>query len=206
MTKTNVHIGFKAHLGWVAAVVIPVGSQTPGAIETRKLELFANEDREAREPYHIAGGWQGVERAPIPEDPDAVIRRGREKQLEAATKALRVLRGELGKNNMRWTGATVLTGCGHLGNDLKDTVAAHAHIHVAEGDAVRDALRGALKRMRISCTNQDEKGAISEATTRLNLPDGTLDKHLKTIRPHAVADWTKEHRNIAAAAWLSTRV
>ena len=52
--------------------------------------------------------------------------------------------------------------------------------------------------------NQDEKSALGGAADKLNLSTGELDERLKGLRPPEARSWTKEHRVIAAAAWLAT--
>ena len=84
-----ISIAFKAHLGWMNVVAVDakaLGRPKPLLVE--RLPFFEDADRETREPYHVAGGWEGLERVTPPADPAAIIKRARKKQEKAATKVL----------------------------------------------------------------------------------------------------------------------
>ncbi|MDH3645084.1 MAG: hypothetical protein OES38_23485, partial [Gammaproteobacteria bacterium] len=137
------------------AVVVEVGPKTPKPVYAQRVDLIDAEDREVREPYHVAGGWSGLERVPRPDDPVAVIRRGRRAQVRSAKSALATFRSLLEQAGFLWARGVVLTGRGRPGDDLERILASHAHIHVAEGEAIRDATRSALNALEIDSVNQD---------------------------------------------------
>lgn len=192
-------VAFKAHLGWVNTVAVRIDSDSPRPVRAERLELFEGEDRDLREPYHIAGGWDGLERVPRPENPAAVIRRALQRQARSTKSRLSAFAESLLAEELQWSRAVVLTGRGWLG-DLEHILGSHAHIHVAEGEAVRSATRAALDALNIARVDQDEKSTLSESERILDCED--CDRLLKDLRPAAVKSWTKEERLIALAAWL----
>lgn len=198
----TVCVAFKAHLGWVNAVAVRSRARRPAAVLAMRLDLFDGSDREAVEPYHVAGGWDGLHRVPPPADPASVIRRGRAKQARAAERSLSALEGTLIAGGHAWRRAVVLTGRGRLGA-IDQVLRSHAQIHVAEGEAVRDALRAALTALKIPSVDQDEKRTLDSAGARLKVddPDGLL----KDARPEGAGTWTREERLLALAAWLHRR-
>jgi hypothetical protein len=198
----TVCVAFKAHLGWLNAVAVRSRARRPTPLLAVRLELFDGADREALEPYHVAGGWDGLSRVAPPSDPAALIRRGRARQARAAERRLGAFAEELTAEGLAWQRAVVLTGRGRLG-DLEQILSSHALIHVAEGEAVRDAVRTALTALGIDHLDQDEKEIPSAAAARLALadPDGLL----RSARPDVAHAWSKEERLLALGAWLNRR-
>jgi hypothetical protein len=196
----DVCVAFKAHMGWVNAVAVSCDGPAVTVHDVRRLDLVGKVDRETAEPYHVAGGWHGLERTPRPADPEAVIRRGRRGQVRAAVRVLDGYRDELEAAELRWRRAVVLTGRGWLGHELEDILGSHAHIHVYEGEAIRDAVRQALAALDVEFVEQDEKSVADTAAERLGVADA--DAALKEARPSGVASWRREDRCLALGAWL----
>lgn len=195
----QVCVALKAHMGWLNAVAVTSAAE-PTPCWAQRLDLAAAEDRELTEPYHVAGGWHGLEQGPRPPDPAAIIHRGRRRQIQAAIVQLARLRDELEQHDLHWQRAVVLTGRGRTGT-LEGILASHAQIHVAEGQAMRDAARAALHELAISCRDQDEKAVPEEVARRLARPDE--DDWLKRRRPAEARAWRREERLLALAAWLN---
>lgn len=196
-------VAFKAHQGWLNAVAVATAARLPDAVYVGRVDLFDGDDREALEPYHVAGGWHGLERGPRPEDPAAIVARGRQKQIAAANSSLRTVRERLQDRDLDWVRAVVLTARGRRTDNLERTLGSHAQIHIAEGDAVRDATRAALRALHIPCVDQDEKSVLSVAARLLDCVDA--DEYMKARRPARVRSWRKEERLAALAAWLNRR-
>ena len=197
---TPVCIAFKAHLGWLNAVTVVAGTRTPEPVRAERLDLFRDQSREVVEPYHVAGGWQGLERVPAPPDPARVIASGRRKQAAETRKRLQAFHDANKKGGFEWTRAVMLVGRGWLGHSLEEILTDHAHIHVYEGEAVRDATRIALDVIGIPRVEQDEKSVPELAAGVLGVAD--IDRTMKSLRPSGVRNWAKEERLIGLAAWL----
>ncbi len=197
----NVCVAFKAHMGWVNAVPVLVNGKDLSPLPARRVDLIDTDDREVREPYHVAGGWRDLTQVPRPKDPQAVIARGRKAQEKSATKVLRTFRDQLTADGFCWTRAVVLTTRGIVHDDLEDILGSHAHIHVAEGGAIREATRVALRSLKIDQVGQDEKSTWEEAAKRRKQTVEALDTHVKSLKP-ASGKWSKEERVTALAAWL----
>jgi hypothetical protein len=196
-------VAFKAHMGWVNAVVVQVGADSPKPLLAQRIDLVEGEVREVTEPYHVAGGWQGLQSSKRPENPEAIIRRGTAIQISSATKRLKLYARMLSQQALQWTSAVVLTGRGFLGDDLEHILGAHAHIHVAEGEAIRNATRHALGSLGISFVNQDEKSILPIASDKMECSVEDCDKFMKSVKPPNTKSWRKEERLIALGAWLN---
>ncbi len=200
----DVCVAFKAHMGWVNAVPVLVNGRAMAPLPARRVNLVETDAREVREPYYVAGGWHGLAQVPRPKDPQSVIDRGRKAQIASATRALKDFRAGLAAEGGGWTRAVVLTTRGIVHDTLEEVLGSHAHIHVAEGEAIRDATRQALRRLKIRCVHQDEKSVWGEAAARRKQNDTELDAFVKSLKP-ATGKWAKEERVIALAAWLHRR-
>lgn len=200
-TTTNICVGFKAHMGWVNAVGVNQGARKLLPLFAHRVDLINSEEREVLEPYHVAGGIHGLGRVSRPNDPEAIIARGRQQQVKDAEKQLRLFHRELAKEGLAWTSSVVLTGRGKMG-DLDRVLASHALIHVAEGEAIRDATRAALDALAIPWHNRDEKTVLEAASKRLKCGANEVGVMVKSLKPQAATTWGKEERVIALAAWL----
>jgi len=200
---TAVCIAFKAHMGWVNAVAAAMTASRPKPLLAERVDLFRGQGRDVVEPYHVAGGWDGLERVPQPPHPAKVISAGRKRQVSATKKQLRAFQKSLAGQDLDWQRAVVLVGRGWLGHDLDEILGHHAHIHVYEGEAVRDATRSALDAIGIPWVEQDEKSVPALAAEALRVGDS--DGFMKPLRPEGVRSWTKEERLLGLAAWLGGR-
>jgi hypothetical protein len=196
-------VAFKAHMGWVNAVAVKVEADSPRPLLAQRIDLVEGEDREMTEPYHVAGGWQGLKSYRRPEYPEAIIRRGTALQISSAIIRLKMFAGMLTQQALQWSGAVVLTGRGFLGDDLEHILGSHAHIHVAEGEAIRSATRHALDSLGISFANQDEKSILPIASDKMACSVEDCDKFMKSVKPPNTKSWRKEERLIALGAWLN---
>jgi len=199
----SVCVAFKAHQGWVNSVAIDTASSTPAPVLAQRIELFEAGDREVTEPYHVAGGWHGLKQVPRPSNPSAVIARGRKRQVAAAKKQITAYLKVLEQNDLQWTLAVILIGRGKLADDLERILGSHAHIHIAEGEAVRSAMRAALDTINIDYVVQDEKSVLADAGRELDLGEDQCDSYLRELKPAGTRSWRKEERLIALGAWLN---
>lgn len=197
---TPIVVAFKAHMGWVNAVAVVINQPIPTITHAARIDLVESDDPAVREPYHVAGGWSGLERVPRPNNPAATIRSGLAAQVEMAKSKLAKFNAELTLQQYDWQRAVILTGRGIIHDDLEDILGSHAHIHVAEGEATRDATRASIDALEIAHVNQDEKNITSLCETALSCADA--DEYMKLRRPENTKSWTKEHRIIGLGAWL----
>lgn len=196
-------VAFKAHLGWVNAVAVRADTGDPVPIAAQRLDLLEEDDRGLSEPYHVAGGWLGLEQVPRPSDPAAVVARGRERQVVAAKERLQSYAADLASAGFELAKAVVLTTRGIPMDDLEHAIGSHAHIHVAEGEAIRDATRAALDSLGFGFAEQDEKSVLGAAGELLGRDAAACDEMMKPLKPEGTKSWRKEERLIALAAWLN---
>ncbi len=194
-------VAFKAHQGWAAATVVDCAAPSPRPLAALRVQIVDPDDREVAEPYHVAGGWHGLEQVPRPDDPEAIIERAQRTQVAGAIAALEALRDELAGHGWDWQRAVLLTRRGVV-HALEESLASHAHRHIAAGDAIRTALRRAFEALELHWVAQDEKEAPQSLAQSVGSSAAALDTALKDLKPEPAVSWSKEYRLLAMAAAL----
>ena len=195
-------IGFRAHMGWVAAVGITLEDGAPRVVHSSIIATAEDRDQIAKEPYHVAGGYDGLTRVARPPDPEAIIAKGRKTQEKLAARAIADIAAEFKARKLKIACGAVLSTRAWLGHDLEGILGDHAHIHVYEGEAVRDAVRSALKASKIACRDVDQKSLYTDSSKALTLSEPKL-KAVLTGLGAGVKPWTQDQKLSALAAWLT---
>ncbi len=196
-------VGIFTHMGWVTAVTTVKRDGFIRVVRTDRINTGDTLDRETTEPYHEAGGFQGLDRVPPPIDPQAVIQRGVKKQQRITHRNFRRLLGDMVELGFEITDAAILAGRGRSAASLDKVLASHTQIHIAEGNAVRQAVDASFKKLDVKVTWLDQKGLFETANKVLALEEDQLMNRLRSIKPEIVSPWRKEEKLCAIAAWVS---
>lgn len=200
---TAVGLGFSCHLGWIAASAVLARSGAITAVVTFRLSTARDGDRLAQEPYHVAGGFDGLTRVPPPPDPAAVIRKGLTRQATETRKSLAACLASLDG----WpapVAAAVLTARGRQAATLSRVLASHAQIHIAEGNAVRNTIADACRAEGLQVIELDRRGLSGMLSTRFGQDEPAALRGLAAMRPTNGGAWRKEEKVCALAAWYAT--
>lgn len=197
-------LGLRAQKGGAVAVGIVVREGEPRAILSTVLPTHATEDRLSLEPYRIAyemvHGGQGA----TPADAAAIVADGRGRQERHAEEALRDILRRLDRaEGAAVVAALLVNRAGWIADLLQHALSWPEHVPVAEGLAVRDALRAAVRRCRIESVELDEKSLGDRAAERLGLPAAQIDARLKSLGAAAGKPWRKEQKLACLAAWVA---
>ncbi len=196
-------IGVSAHMGWAATATVAVTRDGIRVLRTDRIETAPGDDREAQEPYHVAGGFHGLARVPVPGDPQVIVRRGLGKQRRATARALRALARALEGEGYALRRGGLLVGRGRPAPDVARAVASHPQIHVEEGLAVRASIAAALEGLGARVRELDAKDLLETASRELRRPRAEIEESLAAARPEGDFAWRKEQRLAALAAWLA---
>ena len=188
-------IGVSAHLGWAAIAVVACD----------RIETAPENDREVSEPYHVAGGFDGLRRVPRPADPEAVVRRGLRKQQRFTARVLGGIAKELATGGHRLAFAGILVSRGREASDFEKAIGSHTQIHIQEGLAVRASLRGALGDIGARVRDIDQKSVLSIGSEELGEKESELMAQLGAARPENEGPWRKEEKLAALAGWIAWR-
>lgn len=192
-------IGISYHMGWFCCAVVELTRKNDiKVLRTGRVETHEPGDLQSMEPYHVAGGWRGLERVPVPGDPEEIVKSGTATQRECAYKNLKAfLRGVQNP-----AAAAILVGRGRRATNLDQALNSHAQIHMAEAHAVCDAIDAALQKMKIPVRHLDRKTLYDHTLEELGCSKEELMTLLKRRTPET-GPWRQEEKQSAIAAWLS---
>jgi hypothetical protein len=196
-------LGFRALKGGGVVVGVVVDEGDPRVILSTFLPTAAEGDRLALEPYRIAYEMK--------RGPDG----------EASTEAAAaVAEGTNAKASWRqrvWAISSVGCGTRDASRSLRrcssiapvgsPTLAYSLswpdHVPIAEGLAVRDALRFACGRCRVEVAEIDEKSLHEVASKQLRLSPHDIDIRLKSLGATSDRPWRREQKLACLSAWIT---
>jgi hypothetical protein len=166
--------------------------ETPQVVLSTFLPTAQKSDRIAFEPYHVAAEIVRSRTSGALVKAEAAVRDGRARQDELAASGLRDIVEQLRATSWIPAGAALLVNrAGWVTDLLQYSFASDSHPPVAEGLAVRDALRFALRENGIDFVEVDEKTLAADR--RLGACSSNLD-----------GPWRKEHKLACLAAWTNS--
>jgi hypothetical protein len=190
-------IGLRAQRGGAIAVAIAIEAGEARILASTIIETHAPNDRLSLEPYGVAAGMP-------PAGAAAAVAEGRRRQDRLATEGLRALAHRLGEAEYQPTVAALLVNRAGWITDLLEYSRAWAeHVAVAEGLAVRDALRFGLRQNGIVLIEQDEKSLQAHAAITLGLSPAGIEAQLKIFGKTVGKPWRKEQKLACLAAWVA---
>lgn len=190
-------IGFSYHMGWTCCAVVDADETGLRRVVTGRFNTGDEADRESREPYHVAGGWQGLERVPVPDNPATIVKRGLRAQRRHTRKNLKIFLQD--KTVYR---AGILVGRGSKAATIEQAINSHPQIHMAESHAVCDAIATALESLSITVHRVDRKTMFAQAASELGIEKENIMQLLASITP-VQGPWRQEEKYCAIAAWLA---
>jgi len=99
--------------------------------------------------------------------------------------------------------ALLVNRAGWITDLLEYSLAFADHVAVAEGLAVREALRFAFRRCGIDSVELDEKTLPGVAAETLRISTAEIDARLKMLGVTAGKPWRKEQKLACLAAWVA---
>ncbi len=191
MIKTA--LGFRAQRGGAVVVAVAPG---PELVLSAFLPTAGEGDRLAFEPYHVAVEMgQGAS-----DEVRAAVAEGRRRQDEMAASGLAdILAGLRERGYQPAVAALLVNRAGWMTDLLSYSLAFADHPPVAEGLAVRDALRSAFQANGLAFVETDEKSLGDTAAATF----GDVEAQLKALGQIAGKPWRKEQKLACLAAWLA---
>ncbi|MBO9714759.1 hypothetical protein [Sphingomonas sp.] len=186
-------LGLRAQKGGAVAVAVVLEGGKPRVVSSTLLATHAEGDRLSLEPYRVAHGL-GQGRAA--EAADAVAE-GRARQDRLAEAGLRAI------VDGPFVAALLVNRAGWVTNLLDYSLAWPDHVPVAEGLAVREALRTGLRACGVETLELDEKSLPERAAERLGLASAEIDARLKALGKAVGGPWRKEQKLACLAGWIA---
>ncbi|MBL8770361.1 MAG: hypothetical protein JNK30_03190 [Phenylobacterium sp.] len=189
-------IGLRAGRGGCVAVAVTAG---PRVVLSTVLATAEPGDRLALEPYAVA--YERARQGATAEAA-AAVEEGRRRQDALAAAALSGLVERLRRQGEAPASAALLVNrAGWITDLLAYSLGAPEHPAVAEGLAVREAMRAACRHCGLTCAEIDEKSLPEAARDRLTLGADEIEATLKALGADAGKPWRKEQKLAALAAW-----
>ena len=193
---TKAAIGFRAHSGWSALVVVAAGPRSPAVIDRRRIELADAAISGSMQPYHAA--------EPLKlKDAEAYIQRSIDRARLLAQRALHAAIDEVEKSGHEVAGCGILLASGRPAPTLAAILASHALIHTAEGELFRDALKYASERCKLPVTAVKERDLFERAAAELRIPSGELQRRVAEMGRAIGPPWRQDQKLAAVVAWLA---
>ncbi len=200
-----VSLGFRAMRGGSVVVGVADGRE-PRVVLSTFLATAAEGDRLSLEPYHVAFEMERRAQGGVSAEAAAAVAEGRKRQDQLAAKGLEDILRKLRDAGCKPVAAALLVNrAGWITDLLEYSFAAPEHPPVAEGLAVRDALRFAFGRCGIKIVEMDEKSLQDVASKKLRLSLADIEAQLKDLGKTAGKPWRKEQKLACLSAWLATR-
>lgn len=203
--QAMIPVGLGLHAGHGGAVVVGVAGtgDEPRLVLSSFLATAAEGDRLSREPYHVAAEMERGPDGRASAQAVAAIAEGRRRQEQLAAMGLGDLARKLRQDGYEPIVAALLVNRAEWITDLVQySLSWREHAPVAEGLAVRHALRFALQHCHVEFADVDEKSLRQVASSTLQKSSAQIDQFLKTLGAAAGRPWRKEQKLACLAAWL----
>ena len=199
-----VGLGFRALKGGSVVVGVAIDGSEPRVVLSSFLATATEGDRLALEPYHVAAGMERGPNGGATAEAEAAVAEGRKRQDALAAAGLKDIVAKLRKEGATPVVAALLVNrAGWVSDLLSYSLAFADHPPVAEGLAVRDALRFAFRKLGVEVAEMDEKSLNELASKELRLGSADIDIRLKALGAAAGRPWRKEQKRACLAAWVA---
>jgi hypothetical protein len=201
---TPIGLGFRAGRGGSVAVGVAADGREPRVVLSTFLATAAEGDRLSHEPYHVAAEMERGPHGEVPAAAAAAIAEGRKRQGPLAAKGLDDIVRKLRDARYEPVVAALLVNrSGWLTSDLGHSLSWPEHVRIAEGLAVRDALRFAFGRLGLEVAEMDETSLYEVAPKALRRSSADIDRRLQDLGATIGRPWRKEQKLACLSAWVA---
>jgi hypothetical protein len=197
-----VGLGFRAIRGGGVVVGVALEEGKPRVVLSSFVATAAEGDRLSLEPYIVAVEMKRDRGGEAPAA--AAVAEGRRRQEQfAATGLSDIVHKARDAGCEPVVAALLVNRAGWITDLLSYSLSAPEHPPVAEGLAVREALRFAFDRVGIEAVELDEKSLAERASEELRISPADLDARLKALGSDIGRPWRKEQKLACLAAWVA---
>lgn len=190
----RVALGFKAHSGWAALVVIGENHGEYVVVDRRRIELV--DDEWQKQPYHAAQDLTREKARDVVKRGVTAAQRGAIRELRVALKRERTRKHEI-------AASAVLVSDPMPDWSTEQILAVHFRMHKAEGVLFKDALARATKSCKIDLVAIPEKQIVQRAEQDLNMPFAAVSKIIADLGKAVGSPWGKDQKEAALAALIA---
>ncbi|HEY0747529.1 MAG TPA: hypothetical protein VGD63_12570 [Steroidobacteraceae bacterium] len=193
MAARTAAMGFSAHSGWAAMVVL-ANSPAPNVLVRARIELIDPHDPDSKQPYHTVE-LLNLESAAARLTEYAAV------ACALADSAIRTQCAALSEQGFKLTSVGIIDSIGRKPNSLSAILASHAAIHGAEGDHFRSALSAGAERNGLSVNRTPARTLDNHAVQRLRLPLARVLDTVNGLGRQVGPPWGADQKKAALLAW-----
>jgi hypothetical protein len=194
MSARTAAIGFSAHAGWAAMVVLGGTTAAPQLLGRSRVTLIDDRDPEAKQPYH-AVEFLCVEEATGRLDGYLAI------AIHMAHESMRAESEKLKERGIAVKSIGILESSSRKNVALSSILASHALIHAAEGDHYRNALAAAAGQLRLEVCRLQARALEEHAMKCLRQPRKRLLDAVNGLGREVGPPWGADQKKAALLAW-----
>ena len=194
MSARTAAIGFSAHSGWAAMVVLGGTMAAPSLLDRSRVSLIDDRDPEAKQPYH-AVEFLCVEEATGRLDGYLSV------AIRMARESIQAQSEKLGNLGIALKSVGILESSSRKDIPLSSILASHALIHAAEGDHYRNALSAAAELLRLEVCRLQARALEEHAMKCLRLPHKRLLDTVSGLGREVGPPWGADQKKAALLAW-----
>jgi hypothetical protein len=200
----RVALGLRTLKGGAVVVGVAVEDGELSVPISTFLATGADGDRLSLEPYRVAAEMARGPHAGPSAEAMAAVAQGRGRQDRLAATGLQTIMRQLEEARCTPVAAALLVNrAGWIADLLEYSLGWPEHVPVAEGLAVRDALRFAFQACRFELVELDEKSLPDLAAHALGLSTAEIDARLRRLGATAGRPWRKEQKLACLSAWIT---
>jgi hypothetical protein len=185
-------------------VGVAVEGGEPRVVLSTFLATCDDGDRLSCEPYGVAAELKCDPHGRASADAASAVAEARRRQDQLAAKGLHAIVRALEEARCKPVVAALLVNrAGWITDLLEYSSSWPEHVPVAEGLAVRDALRFACKECGVEVAELDEKSLPNLAANRLETSSMPIGARLKALGATVGRPWRKEQKLACLAAWFA---
>jgi hypothetical protein len=189
-------IGFRAHSGWAALVVVTLEGGEPMILSRRRIHLVETFTYTFRQPYHTAANMSLDEAR-------AFISHVETESQRLATSAIREMQKTFAPQGYAISRCGLTLAAGRPLPALPQILASHALIHTADGELFRRSLLRAAARCKLAQTTARERDLIAQASKTLRIKPNALVRRLAALGKPLGPPWTQDEKLACLAAWCA---
>ena len=200
----SIGLGFRALKGGGVVVGVAADGAAPRVVLSTFLATASDGDRLALEPYRVAAEIAQAFYGRASAEPAAAVDEGRKRQRELAAAVMEnIVRTLQAKGCEVAVAALLVNRAGWITDLLEYSLSWREHAPVAEGLAVRDALRFAIGNVGLDVVEFDETSLPDLASKDLGMSPADLNASLKALGAPVGRPWRKEQKLACLAAWVA---
>ena len=195
-SSTTASIGFRAHSGWAAVVVLSGPAKSPQVIDRRRIELARPGTPGGVQPYHAARELPFLQA-------DKFIRDAIAAANATALQAIKFLARQMTELDRTIKTCGIVLASGRPLPSLEVTLRSHPMVHTAEGELYRAAIYYAAKRCSWPCLRIPERELYQRAAEALRIPETKLKTRITEMGDAVGSPWSADEKCATLIAWLA---